>query len=110
MWLEAPIEFEFDGGPRASVDLGARDTVQDVADALTAAIQQYETDNGVTILDTGGVSFSGGALTIDVVPATGPDPDLQFFEIGSGITGQDLGLVREPATPFNATTAAGADW
>lgn len=105
-----PIEFSFDGGPRATVDLSGADTAQDVAEALTTAIRRYEADEGVTILGPGGISFSGGSLALDVVPASsGPDPDLEFFEVGSGVAGRDLGLVREPAAAFNASSPDGAD-
>lgn len=99
------IEFSFDGGPPATIDLSGADTVQDVVDRITAAINQYETDNGVTILGPGGVSFAGGSLTVDVV-AGAPNPQLTFRDIGSGTTAQDLGLSQGA---FDATVAAGAD-
>ncbi len=104
------ISFSFDGGPSAEVDLSGADTAQDIADRLTSAIQQYETDNGVTILGPGGVSFANGALSIDVVPAPippgPPDPQLVFTDVGSGVTAQDLGLT---AAPFEDTLSNGSD-
>lgn len=99
------IQFSFDGGPLADIDLAGADTAQDVADRVTAAINQYETDNGVTILGPGGVGFAGGALTVDVVGGA-PNPQLTFNDIGSGTTAQDLGLSQ---APFDATDADGAD-
>lgn len=99
------IEFSFDGGPAATIDLSGADTVQDVVDRITAAINQYETDNGVTILGPGGVSFAGGSLTVDVI-AGAPNPQLTFRDIGSGTTAQDLGLSQGA---FDATDADGAD-
>ncbi len=93
---EGSIQFSFNGGPLTTVDLSHADTVQDVVNALTSAIRTYETDNSVTILGTGGVSFAGGALTIDV--AAGPN-QLEFRDIGTGTTAQDLGLAS-PTAPM----------
>lgn len=95
------VQFSFNGGPTAVVDLSGTDTVQDVANALTSAIQQYETDNSTTILGAGGVSFAGGNLTIDVVAGG----TLNFTEIGNGETGTDLGLTQAAFTPANANGA-----
>jgi flagellin-like hook-associated protein FlgL len=103
-----PVEFAFGSGPRAGVDLTGADTVGNVVDRLAAAIRQYETDNGVTVLGPGGVSFSGGRLSIDVVPGT-PPPELRFFDIGSAVTAKDLGLTSEPPTAFTAASPLGAD-
>lgn len=104
----SPISFSFNGGPTATVDLASADTAQNVADKITAAIHQYETDNSVTILGPGGVSFSGGSISIDVVPGAGggPNPTLTFSDVGTGVSAQDLGLA---AAPFSATSALGAD-
>ncbi len=102
---DGSVAFSFDGGPTATVDLSGADTVQDVADLLTAAIQQYETDHSVTVLGPGGVSISGGALSIDVVPGA-PNPPLVFSEIGSGTIGRDLGLAQ---SPFDAADPDGED-
>jgi flagellar hook-associated protein 3 FlgL len=99
------IEFSFDGGARTRVDLSGAQTAQDIADRITASIRDYETANSVTILGAGGVSFSGGSLRIDVA-AGPPDPELEFFDISTGITAQDLGLTT---APFSATSALGAD-
>lgn len=101
-----PLSFSFNGGPTATVDLSHADTVQDVANALTSAIQQYQTDNGVTVLGPGGVSVSGGAISIDVVSGSPTNPALVFTDPPSGTTAADLGLSQNPYT--NAAPA-GAD-
>ncbi|MCC6322815.1 MAG: hypothetical protein IT438_15430 [Phycisphaerales bacterium] len=103
------VEFSFDGGPFVSVDLTDADTVQDVVDRLTAAINQYETDNGVTILGPGGVAYSVGALGFDIVAGGGgggADQQLVFREVGNGTTAQDLGLSQGA---FEASVPQGAD-
>jgi flagellin-like hook-associated protein FlgL len=102
------VEFSFDGGPRARVDLAGSDSVGDIQTRLTRAIRQYETDQGVTVLGPGGVSLSGGAIAMDVAGGT-PNPQLQFFDLANGVTGLDLGLTGTPAFAFSATQAAGRD-
>ncbi len=91
------FNFQFTGGPIASVDVAAADSIGDVATILEDAIRQYETDNGVTVLGPGGVSVSGGSLRFDV-PAGGggggPTPTLTFTDVGTGVTAQDLGLTQ----------------
>ena len=106
------VEFSFDGLVRAQVDLTGADTVADVLDALRAAIQSYEQTNGVTILGAGGVSITGGAITIDVAPDTngGPDPTLRFYDQAGGVTAADLGLTATGATAeFSAAFIVGID-
>lgn len=101
------INFSFDSGPTATVDLTGADTMQDVADAVTAAIRQYESDNSVTVLGPGGVSFSGGAISVDVVSGSPlPDPQLTFTDSGAGVTAQDLGLSQ---ASFDAVSPVGTD-
>lgn len=103
------IEFSFDGGPRATIDLSKADSVADVTALITSAIQQYEIDQSVTILDTGGVSVAGGSLSIDVVSGS-PDPELTFYDVGTGKTAEDLGLASSTsAMAFSATSASGMD-
>ena len=104
-----PVQFSFAGGPVATVDLSGADTIQDLADRLEASIRQYETDNSVTVLGPGGVSFQGGAISIDVDPAGGANPALEFFEIGTSVTARDLGLTGEPPTTFTAANPTGGD-
>lgn len=98
------IEFQFDTGPVASIDLSNADTAGDIATAIEAALQQYEAANSVTILGPGGVSVSGGSLSIDVVTGS-PNPNLTFRDVGTGVTAQDLGLSQ---AAFSATSAVGA--
>ncbi len=100
-----PMEFSFDGGPVARINLSGTEDVEDVLAAITGAIRQYETDNGVTVLGPGGVSVSGGSISIDVVTGT-PDAQLTFSDVPTGTTAQDLGL---SAAPFEATAAVGVD-
>lgn len=88
--------------PPIEVDLSNADTVQDVTDALTAAIRQYETDNSVTVLGPGAVGTSGGAISLDVVTGN----TVAIADVGQGVTARDLGLA---GTTFNDTTPAGAD-
>jgi flagellin-like hook-associated protein FlgL len=92
------ITFSFNGGPSATVDLSGVDTVQDVQAALTSAIQQYETANSVTVLGPGGVSSSGGSVSIDVAAGG----SLAFSDIGTGQVAADLGLSQAAFTPANA--------
>lgn len=99
------VTFRFDGGPDAAIDLTGAENIEDVVDAMTAAIREYETANGVTILGPGGVSTAGGALSIDVVGGT-PAPQLTFRDEGAGTVGADLGLTSQP---FEQTGITGED-
>ncbi len=99
------VQFSFNGGPTATVDLSHADTVQDVQNALTSAIQQYETDNSVTVLGPGGVSLSGGSISINVIGGL-PNPPLTFTDIGTGQTAADLGLSQ---SSFTASVPNGKD-
>ena len=99
------VQFSFNGGPTATVDLSHADTVLDVQNALTSAIRQYETDNSVTILGGGGVTISGGAISINVVGGA-PNPPLTFSDIGTGKSAADLGLSQ---STFTASTPNGKD-
>ena len=99
------VQFSFNGGPTATVDLSGADTAQDVQNALTSAIQQYQTANSVTILGPGGVSLQGGSVRIDVVGGA-PNPALTFSDIGTGQVAADLGLSQ---SAFSATSATGKD-
>ncbi|MEX2218489.1 MAG: flagellin [Phycisphaerales bacterium] len=99
------IEFSFNGGARIPVDLTGADSAQHVANALTAAIRDYEQANSVTILGPGGVSVAGGGFSLDVAAGT-----LQFHDTGSGITAQDLGLADAAGTlAFTSTSASGLE-
>ncbi|MGE4198249.1 MAG: hypothetical protein AB7G11_14130, partial [Phycisphaerales bacterium] len=99
------VNVSFAGGPVATIDLSQADSVQNVIDSITAGIRTYESDNGVTILGPGGVSVSGGAISIDVVGGT-PNPALTFSDSGAGVTAADLGLSQ---SAYSAANPAGAD-
>lgn len=98
------VVLRFNSGPSVAVDLTGAITAGDVADALTAAIRQYESDNDVTVLGPGGVSFTGGAFSVDV-----PAGDLFVSDIQGSSLALDLGLTDAGATPFNAANPTGED-
>ncbi len=93
------VSFQFGASPVATADLTATQSVGDAVTRLTAAIRQYETDNGVTILGPGGVSTSGGALSIDVVAGG----TLTFSDPTGSTTASDLGLTQATFTPADPT-------
>ncbi|MCA9271819.1 MAG: hypothetical protein KDA31_02115, partial [Phycisphaerales bacterium] len=102
------IQMQLDNGPVVEIDLKTADRMEDVVTRIEAAIRDYETTNGVTILDTGGVSLAGEAITIDVVSgAPGTDPQLTFTEVGVGTTARDLGLTTTGGFSFEATQTTG---
>ena len=104
------IQMQLDNGPVVQIDLNDADRMEDVTTRIEAAIRDYETTNGVTILDTGGVSLAGEAITIDVVSgAPGTDPQLTFTEVGVGTTARDLGLTTSGGFAFEATQTTGQD-
>lgn len=89
------VQFSFNGGPVATIDLSQATTIGEVVTRLNSAIRQYETDNGVTILEGTGVSAGtviGGALAIDVVAGG----TLTFTDLPFKSSGADLGLVQTP--------------
>lgn len=99
------IELSYGGGPTVQVDLSGADTIGDVADTIEAALIQYESDNGVTILGPGGVGISGGALSFDIAGGG----NLEFFDQQGSFVGADLGLVQNPAVAINAGNPDGSD-
>lgn len=99
------IQLAINGGTPLSIDLGNASTIRDVVDRVTNAIRQFETDNATTVLGAGAVGVSGERIYID----TAVGNTIQFFDIGEGTTGQDLGLVTNPATVYNPATNVGAD-
>ncbi len=99
------IEFSYAGGPTAQVDLSGADTIGDIADALEAALIEYETDNGVTILGPGGVGISGGSLSFDIAGGG----NLDFTDQQGSYIGADLGLVQDPAVSFTTASNTGLD-
>ncbi len=99
------FEMSFNTGATMQIDISAADTIGDVADIVEAAIIQYESDNGVTILGSGGVSVSGGSLDFDI--AVGGS--LEFIDVLGSQVGANLGIVQSPATPLTDTAGTGAD-
>lgn len=103
------IEFSVDGGARRQVDLSSADTVQDIADRLNFEIRASETDTGTPVLENAGVSTSGQSLSVDLLAGH----SIEFFDIASGNTAQDLGLsgqVFTDAAPAGASLAPKLTW
>ena len=98
------IEFSYNGGQVAQVDLSGSITVGDVIDKLNAAVQQYETDQAVTVLGPTAFSISGSTISADI-----PGGNLQFIDIPGSNIASDLGLTNPSATPFNAGNPNGVD-
>jgi len=98
------IEFSYNGGQVAQVDLTGAITVGDVLDRLDAAVIQYESDQAVTVLGPGAFSISGSGISIDI-----PAGNLQFFDSQGSAIASELGLVTDPPTPFNAGSPVGQD-
>ena len=104
------IEFQFDGGPATTVDLTGADTIGDVLDRMESAIREYELDSGDSVLGPSGVYISGDAIGFDVLTdpsATGSPPQLQFFDVGQGVTAADLGLSTTGSISFSSTVSVG---
>lgn len=105
---DGAVTFTYNGSSAVRVELGGSETLEDIVTRLDAAIRSFETDNAVTVLGPGGVSISGGSITLDVAAdPPNPDPVLAFSEIGLGTTARDLGLL--PAGDFSATSTTGGD-
>lgn len=98
------IQMRFNGGASVTVDLTGAETIGDVEDALTAAIQQYESDYGVSILGPGGVSTTGGAISLDV-----PSGSLEFSDLQGSYTALDLGLTDGSGSVFDSLNPDGVD-
>ncbi len=98
------IAFRVNGGAEVRVNLADTDTIGDVADALRSAIQTYEEDSGNSVLDVGGVSIGGGTggLNFDLLNGV----TLDFNDLGTGVTAQDLGL---SGITFDDTQASATD-
>lgn len=99
------FEFSFNGGAPTSIDITGANTIGDVADAIEAAIIQYESDNSVTILGPGGVSVSGGSLDLDIVAGG----SLEFVDPQGSRVAADLGLLQNPAVSFTSVSSTGVD-
>ncbi len=96
------FQFNFNGGPAATVDITGATTIGEVGARLTAALAQYETDNSVTILGPGGIATSGESISIDTVAGG----TLAFFDAPTSYTATDLGLTQAAFTPASTTGAA----
>ncbi len=95
------INFQFNGMAVGTADLSSAQSTQDVINQLTAAIHSYETANGVTVLGPGGITTSGGSLSLDI-PVGG---SLTFTDLTGGTTAADLGLAQAALTPGNPLAA-----
>ncbi len=102
---QGTVQMAINGTTPIDVDLADATTVQDVVDRITNAIRQYETDNSTTVLGPGGLNVSGERIYIEAAAGN----TVQFFDIGEGTTGQDLGLVTNPATVYDPSITVGAD-
>lgn len=100
-----PIELSINSGTRIRVETTGSDTIGDVLDRIQNAIREYETESGTAVLGPGGVRTNGGAISFDLAGAN----TVQVFDIGTGITGRDLGLVTEPVTVYSTTAPNGLD-
>ncbi len=96
------IEFSYNGGQVAQVDLTGTVTVGDVLDRLNAAVVQYEADEAVTVLGPSAFSINGNSISIDI-----PAGNLEFFDLEGSDVGADLGLVNTAATPFSSSNPDG---
>ncbi len=96
------IEFSYNGGQVAQVDLAGTVTVGDVLDRLNAAVVQYEADQSVTVLGPSAFSINGDSISVDI-----PAGNLEFFDLQGSSIGSDLGLVNNTAVPFSSTNPDG---
>lgn len=105
------IEMAFGDMGWMTVDLSEVDTVRDVLIALERAIRRYEQERGVRVLGPDGVGTRGGRFVFDVHnDGRSPPSALQFRDVGSSTTAQDLGLAAEDQTVrFTPTRDEGRD-
>jgi flagellin-like hook-associated protein FlgL len=100
------IEFSHNGSPRVEIDLTGSDTIDDVRARIEGALRRFEQTAGITVLGPGGVSLGDSGLTFDV---TNPADAIQFFDIGTGVTAQDLGVATTPPAAFTSANPTGGD-
>ncbi len=104
------VTFTFGGSSPQNIDLSTAETIDDVTERITAALRAFETENEITVLGSGGVSFAGNTLTIDVDDNDGANPELVFSDVGTGTAALDLGLAADDESlAFAATSGAGLD-
>ncbi len=98
------VEFSYNGGQVAQVDLSGAVTMGDVLDRLNAAVVAYESDQSVTVLGPSAFSVTDGSISVDI-----PAGDLEFFDLAGSTIASDLGLTNNAAVPFNAGNPNGTD-
>jgi flagellin-like hook-associated protein FlgL len=100
---EGSIEIEIGAAVPLSVDLSGAETIGDVTDLIAAAIIDYETLNGVSILGPNGVGLDGGSITVDALQP------VEFSDVPGSTAATDLGLVGTPTGRFDPLNASGVD-
>lgn len=98
------VEFSYNGGQVAQVDLSGAVTVGDVLDRLNAAVVAYESDQSVTVLGPSAFSVTDGSISVDI-----PAGNLEFFDISGSSIASDLGLTNTASLPFNAGNPNGTN-
>ena len=95
------IRMTVSGSDPVEIDLTHADTAGDIVDAINASIRAIENETGRTLLGPGGVGYSNGAISIDLLNATPPDadPSISFDDVGLGRLALDMGL-RSDAAAF----------
>ncbi|MEM1071771.1 MAG: flagellin [Planctomycetota bacterium] len=91
-------------GDTLVIDLSDADTTEDVTTRLDAAIGAYESTTGSAVLGAGRIGIADDRFTVD----TAPGVSLNFTDIGTGTTAQDLGLVPSGNQGFDAGNPNGA--
>jgi hypothetical protein len=90
------VQIAINNAPRLTVNLSGVETLEGIAAAITHAIGEYEDENEITILGSGGVSITNNAISLDVTAPPGEPPNtVRFFDPGPGTTAADLGLAAE---------------
>ena len=100
------IRMSIDNGAAVEIDLSGIDAAGEARVRIERAIRAHEQRTGTTVLGPGGVSFAGGRFSFDVA---GASTTIEFSDPGSGMTAQDLGLARVPATPITPVQNQGLD-
>ncbi len=101
------MSFVFDEGEAVEIDLTGAETIDDVIDRMTATIRAYETENEVTILGSGGISFNGESITVDIENTDRSNHTLVLADVGTGTTAFDLGLADDNGLSFDASSDTG---
>ncbi|CAN5815752.1 hypothetical protein BH11PLA1_BH11PLA1_17260 [soil metagenome] len=89
------VNFSFSGSTAlGTIDLTGAQNIQDVIATATAAIRDYETGNGVTVLGPGGIYVAASGLGFDIAGSGA----LTFTDPTNGSTASDLGIAAAPLT------------